>query len=58
MIERNAKIKNAPEKWQEHPNAHIYDIIICFEERVYEAVIEGFFEIVYAILNVNCKFSF
>lgn len=39
MLERNMKIKNAPQRWQEQRN--VFDVIITFEERVFDHIIEG-----------------
>jgi len=38
MLDRNAKVKEAPERWQEY-RMH-FDIIITFEERVFDLVVE------------------
>lgn len=42
MLERNVNCKAAPEKWQElnhEDEATHVDVVICFEERVFEAVV-------------------
>ena len=33
------KVKNAPERWQD--NEQPFDIVIAFEERVFEAIVDG-----------------
>ena len=40
MVDRNRNIKERPEKFQEEAKKHKFDVIICCEERVYDAVIE------------------
>lgn len=40
MLDRNAKIKKAPEQWRDARER--FDIIITFEERVFKAVVEDF----------------
>lgn len=39
MLERNMKVKRAPERWQE--SAKHFDIVITFDQRVYDMVVEG-----------------
>jgi RNA polymerase II subunit A C-terminal domain phosphatase SSU72 len=41
MLDRNAKIKHAPESWALVAKER-FDLIICFEARVFEAVVEDF----------------
>lgn len=40
MLDRNAKIKRAPEQWKDARERA--DLVITFEERVFEAVVEDF----------------
>lgn len=37
MLERNMKIKPAPQRWQDHPVT--CDVVVCFEERVFDNVV-------------------
>jgi RNA polymerase II subunit A C-terminal domain phosphatase SSU72 len=39
MLERNMQVKLAPERWQE-AKKH-FDIVITFDQRVYDMVVEG-----------------
>ena len=41
MLQRNADVKKAPQRWQENANDGEFDVIVTFEERVFDAVIEG-----------------
>lgn len=40
MLERNVKIKKSPERWFDHTTHH--NIVLCFEDRVFDSVIEDF----------------
>jgi RNA polymerase II subunit A C-terminal domain phosphatase SSU72 len=41
MLDRNAKIKRAPEQWASSAKER-FDVVLCFEARVFEAVVEDF----------------
>ena len=45
MLERDRSVKPFPQRWQEH-KGH-FDLIICFDQRVYDAVIEGLDEFLF-----------
>ncbi|KAL6063837.1 RNA polymerase II subunit A C-terminal domain phosphatase [Balamuthia mandrillaris] len=42
MLERNMKVKEAPEQWQKETR-HRFNIVVTFEDRVYEAVMDDMF---------------
>eukprot|EP00002_Diphylleia_rotans_P003992 TRINITY_DN12872_c0_g1_i2.p1 TRINITY_DN12872_c0_g1~~TRINITY_DN12872_c0_g1_i2.p1 ORF type:complete len:197 (+),score=54.54 TRINITY_DN12872_c0_g1_i2:56-646(+) len=39
ILERNFNTKEAPQRWQEEKSKY-YDVVICFEERIYDDVVE------------------
>ena len=40
MLRRNAKIKPAPQRWQTHSDRERFDVVVCFEERGFDLVME------------------
>ena len=41
MLERNAAVKLVPQRWQENVADGIFNVVITFEERVFDMVVEG-----------------
>jgi RNA polymerase II subunit A C-terminal domain phosphatase SSU72 len=41
MLKRNAAVKLAPQRWQENAADGIFDVVITFEEKVFDMVVEG-----------------
>ena len=39
MVERDAKVKQAPERWQEERAQ--FQLVITFDRRVFESVVDG-----------------
>ncbi|CAI8595067.1 unnamed protein product [Vicia faba] len=40
MLKRNASVKLAPQRWQENAADGIFDVVITFEEKVFDMVVE------------------
>lgn len=40
MLKRNLGVKNAPQRWQENAADGIFDVVITFEEKVFDMVME------------------
>jgi RNA polymerase II subunit A C-terminal domain phosphatase SSU72 len=40
LCRRGAAVKRSPTRWQDTPNVNEHDVVIAFEERIYDAVIE------------------
>lgn len=41
MLKRNATVKLAPQRWQENAVDGVFDVVLTFEEKVFDMVIEG-----------------
>ena len=42
MIERDAKVKTAPERWQDEQSV-AFQLVVTFDRRVFESVVDGLF---------------
>lgn len=42
MLKRNATVKLAPQRWQENAVDGSFDVVLTFEEKVFDMVIEGY----------------
>ena len=43
MLKRNTSVKLAPQRWQDNAGDGVFDMIMTFEERVFDLVVEGKF---------------
>lgn len=41
MLKRNLGVKTAPQRWQENAADGVFDVVITFEEKVFDMVMEG-----------------
>ncbi|KAJ1264941.1 hypothetical protein BS78_08G039200 [Paspalum vaginatum] len=41
MLKRNTSVKLAPQRWQDNAGDGVFDMIMTFEERVFDLVVEG-----------------
>lgn len=41
MLKRNSSVKLAPQRWQENASDGSFDVILTFEEKVFDMVVEG-----------------
>ena len=41
MLKRNTSVKLAPQRWQDNTGDGVFDMIMTFEERVFDLVVEG-----------------
>ncbi|RRT43582.1 hypothetical protein B296_00056323 [Ensete ventricosum] len=41
MLKRNLGVKNAPQRWQDNAADGCFDVVVTFEEKVFNIVIEG-----------------
>jgi len=40
MLHRNVKVKTAPERWQDHDRSQPMHVVLTYEERVFDAVLQ------------------
>ncbi|KZV57902.1 hypothetical protein F511_12508 [Dorcoceras hygrometricum] len=40
MLKRNVGVKSAPQRWQENAPDGVFDVVLTFEEKVFEMVVE------------------
>lgn len=43
MLKRNLGVKLAPQRWQDNAADGSFDVVLTFEEKVFDMVIEGWF---------------
>ena len=54
MMQRNVVVKKAPQRFQEEKDLSKIDICICFDDRVFDAVIES--SVLYCVCCVDLQF--
>lgn len=58
MLKRNMSVKTAPQRWQENAEDGCFDVVLCFEDRVFDSVVDGnLFSFVLDSLLGKYKFS-
>ncbi|XP_073002939.1 uncharacterized protein [Typha latifolia] len=40
MLKRNSTVKNAPQRWQDNADDGCFDVVLTFEEKVFDMVVE------------------
>lgn len=43
MLKRNVAVKLAPQRWQENAADGTFDVVLTFEEKVFDMVVEGMY---------------
>lgn len=51
MLKRNLAVKMAPQRWQENAADGFFDVVLTFEEKVFDMVVQGL--CVYIVLEFN-----
>lgn len=51
MLKRNLAVKMAPQRWQENAADGFFDVVLTFEEKVFDMVVQG--SCVYIVLEFN-----
>ena len=41
MLKRNMSVKTAPQRWQDNAADGCFDVVLSFEDRVFDMVVEG-----------------
>lgn len=41
MLKRNLNVKLAPQRWQDNAADGVFDVVMTFEEKVFDSVLEG-----------------
>ncbi|XP_057249801.1 uncharacterized protein LOC104891838 isoform X2 [Beta vulgaris subsp. vulgaris] len=43
MLKRNSSVKLAPQRWQDNAHDGVFDVVITFEEKVFDMVVEDLY---------------
>ena len=58
MLKRNMSVKTAPQRWQDNAADGCFDVVLSFEDRVFDMVVEGESLLCFFILFLVIYFFF
>lgn len=56
MLKRNVSVKTAPQRWQDNAPDGTFDVVLTFEEKVFDMVLEGQYFFFFAAV-CSCSFE-
>lgn len=57
MLQRDMRVKRAPQRFQDEKNINDIDICICFDERVFDLVLEGIIRLIIEYIDLQFRGS-
>lgn len=57
MLKRNLSVKLAPQRWQDNAHDGAFDVVFTFEEKVFDMVVEGNFDVDGGLLFLAIYYS-